>query len=161
MGAEREKINPRGCHSWGHSWVKFRFRLLCVSPSGSWPAHLIKDQDLREAKGLTGRNIRTRQSNDKVCNLCGHLQRCQMPDIENSRKTAEKGEEWLAAKQPKNSRKNSRNSRFGCSSGCFLAVSPRATWHPFRLFFGSIPSMTQGYWHVVCKVSFCLLDVYN
>ena len=25
----------------------------------------------------------------------GHLQRCQMPDIENSRKTAEKGAEWV------------------------------------------------------------------
>ena len=34
-----------------------------------------------------------------------------MPDIENSRKTAEKGAEWVTVKQPKNSRKNSRNTR--------------------------------------------------
>ena len=45
------------------------------------------------------------------CDLCGHLQRCQMPDNENSRKTAEKGAEWVTVKQPKNSRKNSRNTR--------------------------------------------------
>ena len=45
------------------------------------------------------------------CNLRGHLQRCQMPDIENSRKTAEKGAERVTVKQPKNSRKNSRNTR--------------------------------------------------
>ena len=38
------------------------------------------------------------------CNHRGHLQRCQMPD---SRKTAETGAEWVAVKQPKNSRKNS------------------------------------------------------
>ena len=48
-----------------------------------------------------------------VCNLRGHLQRCQMPDIENSRKTAENGAEWVTVKQPKNSRKNSRLF-FGC-----------------------------------------------
>ena len=72
------------------------------------------------------------------CNLRGHLQRCQMPDIENSRKTAEKGAEWVTVKQPKNSRKNSRNTRktakkqskqlffgcFRCFSGCFSAVLP-------------------------------------
>ena len=34
-----------------------------------------------------------------------------MPDIENSRETAEKGTEWVTVKQPKNSRKNSRNTR--------------------------------------------------
>ena len=34
-----------------------------------------------------------------------------MRDIENSRKTAEKGAEWVMVKQPKNSRKNSRNTR--------------------------------------------------
>ena len=34
-----------------------------------------------------------------------------MPDIENSRKTAEKGAEWVRVKQPKNSPKNSRNTR--------------------------------------------------
>ena len=46
---------------------------------------------------------------DKICNLRGHLQRCQMPDIENTRKTA-----VLTAFR----------LFFGCF-GCF-----------FRLFFG-------------------------
>ena len=46
-----------------------------------------------------------------TCNLCGHLQRCQMPDIETAEKTAEKGAEWVTVKQPKNSRKNSRNTQ--------------------------------------------------
>ena len=36
----------------------------------------------------------------ETCNLCGHLQRCQMPDIANSQKTAEK--------VPSGSRQNSR-----------------------------------------------------
>ena len=34
------------------------------------------------------------------CNLCGHLQRCQVPDIENSRKTARKGAERVPGKVP-------------------------------------------------------------
>ena len=59
------------------------------------------------------------------CNLRGHLQRCQMPDIENSRKTAEKGAEWATAKQPKNSQKNSRNTR-------------KAVFRVFRLFFPAV-----------------------
>ena len=33
-----------------------------------------------------------------------------MPDIENSRKTAEKGAEWVAVKQPKKSQKNTRRA---------------------------------------------------
>ena len=60
-----------------------------------------------------------------------------MPDIENSRKTAEKGAEWVTIKQPKNSRKNSRNTRktavltaFRCFSGV-SAVFPAV----FRLFY--------------------------
>ena len=93
-----------------------------------------------------------------ACNLRGHLQRCRMPDIENSRKTAEKGAEWVTVKQPKNSRKNSRNTRktavfiafrlffgcFGCFSGCFSAVLPWPTRHPFRLFFGCFPCRAFG-----------------
>ena len=65
-------------------------------------------------------------------------ERCQMPDIENSRKTAKKGAKWVTVKQPTNSRENSRNTRktavltvfrlffgrFGCFSGCFSAVLP-------------------------------------
>ena len=72
------------------------------------------------------------------CNLRGHLQRCQMPDIENSRKTAERGAEWVTVKQPKNSRKNSRNTRKkqpkNSQNSCFSGVSavfPAV----FRLFY--------------------------
>ena len=39
------------------------------------------------------------------CNLCGHLQRCQTPDIENSRKTAEEGAEWVTVKEPETAEK--------------------------------------------------------
>ena len=93
------------------------------------------------------------------CNLRGHLQRCQMPDIENSRKTAEKGAEWVTVKQPKNSRKNSRNTRktaekqskqlffgcFGCFSGCFLPYR-RTHSAPFSAVF-RLFSMS-GIWHL-------------
>ena len=60
------------------------------------------------------------------CNLCGQLQRCQMSDIENSRKTAEKGAEWVSVEQPKNSRKNSRNTR---------KTADFTVFRVFRLFF--------------------------
>ena len=60
--------------------------------------------------------------------LCGHLQRRQMPDIENSRKTAEKGAEWVTVKQPKNSRKNSRKTVKTAVFWVFRLFS--------RLFFG-------------------------
>ena len=84
----------------------------------------------------------------------GHLQRCRMPDIENSRKTAEKGAEWVTVKQPKNSR-NTRKTYvltefrlffgcFGCFSGCFSAVLPWPTRHPFRLFFGCFQCRAFG-----------------
>ena len=53
------------------------------------------------------------------CNLCGHLQRCQVPDIENSRKR------WRVG-QPKNSRKNSRNT---------LKTAVLTVFQVFRLFF--------------------------
>ena len=73
-------------------------------------------------------------------------------------KTAEKGAEWVTVKQPKNSRKNSRNTRktaekhskqlffgcFGCFSGCFSAVLPWPTRHPFRLFFGCLQCRAFG-----------------
>ena len=73
--------------------------------------------------------------------------RRQMPDTENSRKTAEKGAEWVPGnvpvKQPKNSWTNSQKQSkqlffgcFGCSSGCFWAALPWPTRHLFRLFFG-------------------------
>ena len=49
-----------------------------------------------------------------------------MPDIENSRKTAEKGAEWVTVKQPG---KHPKNSCFDCFSGV-SAVFPAV----FRLF---------------------------
>ena len=60
-----------------------------------------------------------------------------MPDIENSRKTAEKGAEWVTVKQPRNSRKNTRNTRKtpeNSQNSCFSGVSgvfPAV----FRLFY--------------------------
>ena len=90
------------------------------------------------------------------CNLCGQLQKCQMPDIENSRKTAEKGAEWVTVKQPKNSRKNTRNTRktavltvfrvfrvfFRLFFGCFTVTHSAPFSAVFRLF-----SMS-GIWHL-------------
>ena len=92
----------------------------------------------------------------KICNLCGQLQKCQMPDIENSRNTAEKGAEWVTVKQPKNSRKNTRNTRktavltvfrvfrvFFRLFFCCFAVTHSAPFSAvFRLF-----SMS-GIWHL-------------
>ena len=63
---------------------------------------------------------------DYCCNLCGHLQRCQMPDIENNQKTVDKGAELVTVKQPKNSRKNSRNTR---------KTAVLTVFRVFRLFF--------------------------
>ena len=79
-----------------------------------------------------------------------------MPDIENSRKTAEKGAEWDTVKQPKNSRKNSRNTRktvkiavfrvfrlfFRLFFGCFTVFHSAPFSAVFRLF-----SMS-GVWHL-------------
>ena len=54
-----------------------------------------------------------------------------MPDIENSRKPAEKGAEWVTVRQPKNSRKNSRNTRKTAALAVFEVLRLF-----FRLFFG-------------------------
>ena len=67
-----------------------------------------------------------------------------MPDIENSRQTAEKGAEWITVKQPNNSRKNSWNSWKAAVltvSATFLAVLP---WHLLRLFFGCFQCQAFG-----------------
>ena len=80
---------------------------------------------------------------------------CQMPDIENSRKTAEKGAEWVTVKQPKNSwkkrpkhPKNSQNSCFSGVSAVFPAVFRlvllRPARRPFRLFFGCFQCRAFG-----------------
>ena len=88
------------------------------------------------------------------CNLCGQLQRRQMPDIENSRKTAETGAKWVAVnsrktagKTPETPEKRSKQlffGCFGCLSGCFSAVLPSPTRHPFRLFFGCFQCRAFG-----------------
>ena len=57
-----------------------------------------------------------------------------MPDIENSRKTAEKGADWVTVKQPVTSRKNSWNTgkiAVLTVSAAFVAV--------FRPFAGTLP----------------------
>ena len=54
-----------------------------------------------------------------------------MPDIEGSRKTAEKGAGWVTVKQPKNSRKNTRNTRKTVKTAVFRVFRVF-----FRLFFG-------------------------
>ena len=99
-----------------------------------------------------GKNV----SKTKHCNLRGHLQRCQMPDIENSRKTAEKGDEWVTVKQPKNSR-NTRKTAvltafrpffrvfrlfFRLFFGCFTATHAAPFSAVFRLF------SVSGIWHL-------------
>ena len=53
-----------------------------------------------------------------------------MPDIENSRKTAEGGAEWVTVKQPGKQSKHPKNSQNSCFSGV-LAVFPAV----FRLFY--------------------------
>ena len=54
-----------------------------------------------------------------------------MPDIENSRKTAEKGAEWVAVKQPK----NSRNTRKTVKTAVFFSGVSAVLPAVFRLFY--------------------------
>ena len=79
------------------------------------------------------------------CNLCGHLERRQMPDIENSRKTAQEGAEWVPGKvpassqeQPQKQPKESKQLFFGWC-GCIPAVLPR-THSARRAFVRSFPA---------------------
>ena len=69
------------------------------------------------------------------CNLRGHLQTCQMPDIENSRRNSRKGcrvgHGKAAEKQPEKQLKHPKNSCFDCFSAVF-----RVFRLFFRLFFG-------------------------
>ena len=58
-----------------------------------------------------------------------------MPDIENSRKTAEKGAEWVTVKQPKNSWKNSRNTRKTAET---LSKQLFREWCFFLFFCGAV-----------------------
>ena len=66
----------------------------------------------------------------KPCNLCGQLQRCQMPDIENSRKGCRLGHGKTAETQPEKHPKHPKNSQNSCFSGV-SGVSPAV----FRLFY--------------------------
>ena len=80
----------------------------------------------------------------------GQPQRPRMADLENSRKTAQKGAGWARAKCRGNSRKTAGKTPeacktavfrlFGCPTGCFSAVFPALcpgpTRHLFRLFSG-------------------------
>ena len=62
-----------------------------------------------------------------------------MPDIENSRKTAEKGAEWVTVKQPEKQPKHPKNSKNSCFSGVsavFLAVFRLAYRDPLETLFG-------------------------
>ena len=59
-----------------------------------------------------------------------------MHDNENSRKTAEKGAEWVTAKQPKNSLKNTRNTRKTVKTAVFPAVFRLLCRDPLGTLFG-------------------------
>ena len=79
----------------------------------------------------------------QCCDLCGQLQRRQMPDIENSRKNSRKGcrvgHGKAAKKQPEKHPKhpqNGQNSCFSGVSGVFPAV--------FRLFYRDPPGTLFG-----------------
>ena len=82
-----------------------------------------------------------------ICNLCSHLQRWQMPDIENCRKTAEKGAERVpgqsvsetAEKQPEKQPKQSKQLFSGVSA-VLPAVSRLFHQHPHGTFFGCFPA---------------------
>ena len=75
----------------------------------------------------------------------------QMPDTQTSRKTAEKGAEWVAVKtakkQPEEQQpKHPKNSCFDSFSGgtaVLPAALPRSTRHPFRPVFnvGHLPPL--------------------
>ena len=94
---------------------------------------------------------------DKSCNLCGHLQRCQMRDIENSRKNSRRrcrgGPGQTAEKQPEKQSKNTRKTAvltvfrvfFGCFR-LFFGCLTRPTRHLLRLFF-RLFSMSR-IWHL-------------
>ena len=81
------------------------------------------------------------------CNLCGHLQRCQMPDIENSRKNSRKrcrvgpgqGADENSRKTAGTTAETVKTAFFGvfCSSGCFSAVCR----DPLGTFFGCFPAV--------------------
>ena len=68
-----------------------------------------------------------------------------MPDIENSRKTAEKGAEWVTikqpVKQPKHPKKRSKQLFFGCF-GCFISCfSAVLLCDPLGTLFGRFPAV--------------------
>ena len=93
------------------------------------------------------------KNKSKDCNLCGHLQRCQMPDIENRRKNSRKGWRVGHGKTAEKQLKNSRNTLktvvfrvfrlfFELFFGCFTVTHSPPFSAVFRLF-----SMS-GIWHL-------------
>ena len=81
----------------------------------------------------------------------GQLQRPRTPDLENSRKTAEKGAEWapgkVPGKQPEKAEKQlfcMLRVFFRLFFGCFPGTSPGPTRHLFRLFFGCFQGPAFG-----------------
>ena len=81
------------------------------------------------------------------CNLRGHLQRCEMPDIENSRrKNSRKGcrvghakaAEKQPEKQPRNTRKTVVLTAFRLFFGCFSAVFPAVFQLLYRYPLGTL-----------------------
>ena len=67
-----------------------------------------------------------------------------MPDIENSRKTAGKGAEWVTVKQPEKHPKHLKNSQNSCFSGVlgvFPAVFRLFYRDPFGTLFGSFSAV--------------------
>ena len=79
------------------------------------------------------------------CNLCGQLQRCQMPDIENSRKNSRKG-----CQQPEKHPKNSCFDCFSGVSGVFPAVFRLFYRDPLGTLFGCFFRLfsMSGIWHL-------------
>ena len=92
-----------------------------------------------------------------ICDLCGQLQRCQMPDIgkqpKNSRKGCRVGHGKTAEKQPGKQPKHPKNSQDSCFSGVsavFPAVFRLFYRDPLGTLFGCF-SMS-GIWHL-CKLA--------
>ena len=74
-----------------------------------------------------------------------------MPDIENSRKTAEKGTEWVTVKQPEKHPKHPKNSCFDCFSGVsgvFPAVFRLFYRDPLSALFGCFSSAVFNVGHL-------------
>ena len=93
----------------------------------------------------------------KGCNLRSHLQGCQMPDIENSRKDSRKGcrvgHGKASEKQPEKQPKHPKTAVltafrlffgcFGCFSGCFSGCFTVTHSAPFSAVFSAVFNVGQ------------------